>query len=391
MTDFYKEALGMKDQLVEWRHTLHQMPELSLELPKTSAFVQEQLTSMGIPFKTLVNGNCVVATLGKPGKCIMLRADMDGLPVEEESGEPFASTNGCMHACGHDLHTTSLLGAAKILKEHEPELAGTVKLFFQPAEETFLGADAAIKDGVLEDPHVDVAYGQHVIGQVPMGVIVYGPGEMMAGVYGFRIKIQGRGGHGSMPNACIDPITAGVHVHLALQELMSREVSGLDHVVLTVGKFQAGNAANVIADTAELEGTLRVFDPKLREYMIKRIAEVSKSVAETYRCTAEVETLSDCPAQMNDADLTEACRSYVSAAMPEVAMMTMPAPAMGSEDFAFVSEKVPSTYMVVGAAVEDTDVHYVQHHPKIRFSDNALVNGAAAYAAIGMGWLADNE
>ena len=390
MTDFYQEALAINDQLVQWRHDLHRIPELSLNLPKTSTYVQTCLSDMSVPHKALVNGSCVVATLGKPGPCIMLRGDMDALPVREESGEPFASTNGCMHACGHDLHMSSLLGAAKLLKAHESELSGTVKFLFQPAEETFLGARAAIEDGALEDPSVDAAFALHVNGQLPLGTFVYRRGEMLASVYGFRIVIRGKGGHGSMPDRCVDPITAGVHVHLALQELVAGETGGLDRIVLTVGKFQAGTAANVIADTAELEGTLRTFDPDLRTRMIRRIGEVAQDVAATYRCTADIQTISDCPSFSNDARLVDACLTYLSDALPDAKQVCMPTVSMGTDDFAFIAQRVPSAYLFMGAAAEDTETHYEQHHPKIRFSDKALAQATATYAAVASRWLADN-
>lgn len=267
------EAQTLADELAAWRHELHQMPELGNNLPQTSAFIQARLDEMGIPYRLLVDGSCVVGLVGLGaraaaadgtaddatcGHTIMLRGDMDGLPVEEESGEPFASTNGCMHACGHDLHATALLGAARILKAHENlicELGGTVKLLFQPGEETFEGARAAIADGLLEQPTPAAAFAMHVNSQSPLGLVLYG-NPALSGVWGFRITLHGKGGHGSSPEICIDPITAGVHVHLALQELVSREVSAMKEIALTIGKFCGGAAANVIPDNCVLELSL---------------------------------------------------------------------------------------------------------------------------------------
>lgn len=201
--EIFKEALAMQEELTTWRHALHQMPELSLDLPKTSAFVQTRLAEMDVPFHTIVNGNGVVAQLGEGEPCLLLRADMDALPVAETSGVDFASTNGCMHACGHDMHTTSLLGAAKLLKAHEAELCGTVKLLFQPGEETFNGAEACIKDGVLESPHVDAAVATHVASIAPVGLVAYGD-VPNAAVYGFKITLTGKGTHGAMPALVCD-------------------------------------------------------------------------------------------------------------------------------------------------------------------------------------------
>ena len=393
------EARELVPVLAGWRHELHRIPELSLDLPETSAFVQARLTEMGIPFSTLVGGSCVVALLGRgahngadaAGPCILLRADMDALPVAEESGEPFASTNGRMHACGHDLHATALLGAARILKAHEDELArlgGTVKLVFQPGEETFLGARAAIEEGLLEEPHVDAAFAAHVIAAMPQGAIAFGT-HALSGVYGFRITLEGKGGHGSSPEVCIDPITAGVHVHLSLQELLAREVGAKSEVALTIGRFSGGAAANVIPDSCVLEGTMRAFDPDLMGRLVERIGELVRGVATTYRTKATVETLNDVPPLVLDEDMVSACRGYVAAALPEQRQVGG-AHNMASEDFSLISERVPSAYFMVGAGPADPAERYPQHNPKIRFADEALPVQATAYAAVALGWLADH-
>ena len=401
------EAQAFADELAAWRHDLHQMPELGNSLPQTSAYIQARLTEMDIPFATLVDGSCVVGLVGsgaaaaqgngvctdeQAGTVIMLRGDMDALPVAEESGEPFASTNGCMHACGHDMHATALLGAARMLKARETELVdanATVKLLFQPGEETFEGARAAIADGLLQNPRPQVAFAMHVNSQSPLGLVLYGS-PALSGVYGFRITLQGKGGHGSSPEICIDPITAGVHVHLALQELISREVPAAKEVALTVGKFAGGQAANVIPDTCVLEGTLRGFDVELMERLKTRIAEVVKGVATTYRTPATIETLSDVPPLVLDDGMTQASLGYVGAVLPKSAFLPL-FHAMASEDFALISSEIPSAYFTVGAAVTDTDEHFAQHHPKARFSDAELPLGAAAYAAVALGYIADHK
>ena len=396
----------MAADLAAWRHDLHRSPELANDLPQTSAYVQARLTEMGIPFRTLVDGSCVVALVGKGaraahegaaeddacGTVVMLRADMDSLPVAEESGEPFASDNGCMHACGHDLHATALLGAARLLKEHEDELValdGTVKLLFQPGEETFTGARAALAEGLLESPAPEAAFAMHVNSQSPLGLVLYG-NPALSGVYGFRITLAGKGGHGSSPEICVDPITAGVHVHLALQELISREVSAMKEVALTIGKFCGGAAANVIPDSCVLEGTMRGFDPALMDALKARIGELVEGVAKTYRVGWEIEVLSDVPPLVLDDAMTAACRGYVGAALPEAAFLPL-FHAMASEDFALISERVPSAYFTVGAAAADTDEHFAQHHPRVRFDDAELPLGAAAYAAVALGYLADHK
>ena len=376
------EAQAFADELAAWRHDLHQMPELGNSLPQTSTYIQARLTEMDIPFATLVDGSCVVGLVGAGA----------ALPVAEESGEPFASTNGCMHACGHDMHATALLGAARMLKAREAELVdanATVKLLFQPGEETFEGARAAIADGLLENPRPQAAFAMHVNSQSPLGLVLYGS-PALSGVYGFRITLQGKGGHGSSPEICIDPITTGVHVHLALQELIAREVPAAKEVALTVGKFAGGQAANVIPDTCVLEGTLRGFDVELMAHLKTRIAEVVNGVAATYRTPATIETLSDVPPLVLDSDMTQASLGYVGAVLPKAAFLPL-FHAMASEDFALISSEIPSAYFTVGAAVTDTDEHFAQHHPKARFNDAELPLGAAAYTAVALGYIADHR
>ena len=403
-----EEAQASAADLARWRHDLHQIPELGNDLPQTSAYIQARLTEMGIPYRTLVGGSCVVGLIGagaaaaaasdgtctdtQAGTVIMLRGDMDALPVTEESGEPFASTNGCMHACGHDMHATALLGAARLLKARETELVrenATVKLLFQPGEETFEGARAAIADGLFENPRPQAAFAMHVNSQSPVGLVLYGS-PALSGVYGFRVTLQGKGGHGSSPEICIDPITAGVHVHLALQELIAREVPAAKEVALTVGKFAGGQAANVIPDTCVLEGTLRGFDVELMAHLKARIAEVVNGVAATYRTPATIETLSDVPPLVLDDAMTAAALGYVGAALPQATFMPL-FHAMASEDFALISSEIPSAYFTVGAAATDATEHFAQHHPKARFDDAELPLGAAAYAAVALGYIADHR
>ena len=389
MQSLYEEAKELQPQLAAWRHKLHQIPELDLELPQTSAFVQARLAELGIPFETLVDGNCIVATIGRGAPCVMLRADMDGLPIAEESGEPFASSNGCMHACGHDLHATSLLGAAKLLKEREAQLAGTVKLLFQPGEETFRGARAAIAEGVLANPQVNAAIGMHVASQAPLGTVLYGD-VTMASVYGFRITVTGKGGHGSTPENCIDPIIVAIKIHEAFQELMAREKSSFAEAALTVGKFQAGYAANVIPEQAVMEGTLRVFDPDQRAFLIERIEQIVPAVAATYRASATLEVLTDVPEMRNDAALVQNCLAAMQKAMPELHPVGG-LHAMGSEDFALVSKQVPSAYFMVGAKPSDVQKPFGHHTPHVRFSDNEATIAATAYAACALHWLESHK
>lgn len=380
-----QEANEMAEQLTAWRRALHQIPETGLQLPKTSALIQEELEKMGIPFTVTVGGSCVTALLGKGEKCFLLRSDMDALPMKEESGVPFASENGCMHACGHDLHAATLLGAAALLKSHEAELKGQVKLLFQPGEETFEGAAAAVRDGVLEHPAVDAAFAMHVYSSIPMGSVVYGE-YPMASVYGFKITLTGVGGHGSTPELCIDPINTGVHIYLALQELIARECPPTSEAALTIGQFQAGSASNIIPQTAVLQGTLRTFDNALRENLIRRIRETAQGIAAVYRTKMELEVLSDVPSVACDPELLREMTGCIRSLDPELKMLPL-FHNMGSEDFAFISEKIPSAYLAIGAAVEEKELIYGQHNPKVRFNEKVLPATAAAYAHAAMEWL----
>lgn len=370
------EAEQIKEEMTAWRRKLHQIPEIGLKLPKTVQFVKEKLDEMDIEYTVYEESSNIVACIGHGDTCYMIRGDMDALPMEEKSGETFSSTNGCMHACGHDMHTAMMLGAAKLIKAHESELKGVAKLLFQSAEEIFAGAKAAITSGVMENPHVDAAMALHVFSQKPLGTLG-GHKLPAAGVYGFRIKLTGQGVHGSSPEHGVDPINTAIHIHLGLQELISREVSGFDEVALTIGKFHAGSAANIIPETAELEGTLRVFDPVLRQKMIQRIHTITQNIAEAYRTKAEIEVLSNVPPLVCD----EAENAWSREVIYEVnnSLIIDEFHAMGSEDFAFYSELVPATFYMIGAGVENPEERFPQHNPKIRFNEDVLPIGAAVY------------
>lgn len=382
-----EEAQEMNDLLIKWRRDLHQIPETDLEFPKTVEYISKRLDEMNVEYKVFPEVSVIIAQIGKGDKCFLLRNDMDALPVEEETGLEFASKNGCMHGCGHDLHATILLGAAKILKAYEEELPGVVKLLFQPGEETFRGAKAAVEAGVLENPHVDVAFAAHVFAAIPYGTIGYGV-EAMASVYGFKITLTGRGGHGSAPEGCIDPINAGVEVYYALQALIARECPPSAEVAITIGQFTAGNVANVIPERCVLQGALRTFNEEVRTMLIRRINEIVPAVAAAYRTTCEIEELSNVPSVTCNEELNaEYIKSVESLENPGTTI-NCGFHVMGSEDFAVISAKIPASYFVVGAGVEDQSKWKGQHNPKILFNEKALPLGAAMYAKIAMDWLA---
>ena len=394
------EAEALQPQLQKWRRTIHRSPEIGFDLPKTRALVKQALTEMGYQPQDCGKAGILALAGGKrPGKTILLRGDMDALPIFEESGEVFASeVPGRMHGCGHDMHTAMMLGAARLLKAHEDELEGTVKLEFQPAEEIFQGSPDMLAHGLLEDPHVDAAVMFHVLGgmPLPLGEVLVG-GITMASCEQYHIVVHGKGGHGSMPENCIDPITAAAHIHIALQEINARELSQNDFGVLTTGRFAAGAASNVIPDTAEMWGTIRTTDPENQSGALikQRMTEIAQGVAAAFRCTAEVAFSDFCPCMVVDETLSKDAFGYLSEMLGQGVMdmtaLTGGKPGGGSEDFAFVSHEVPTVSLFLACGGPAQGCRYSQHHPKVRFDDSVLYKGSAAYGYVAMRWLAEHQ
>ena len=390
-----EQAQSIQKELEEKRHYLHQHPEVGFELQKTREFVVNELKNMG--YEPQLVGKCgVVVTInGKDNKkCIMLRADMDALNMKEEAEIPFASLEeGRMHGCGHDLHTTMLLGAAKILKEYENKLDGTIKLVFQPAEEIFQGSLDMMENGVLENPKVDAALMIHVIAGMPMPtgcfMVPTNGGIMMNTCEQYRIRVKGKGGHGSMPHNAIDPITTAAQIHLALQEINSRELRQDEYGVFTTGKFVAGSASNVIPDFACMEGTIRTADEdrSVNQKIKTRITEISKGIASAMRCEAEVEFSDFCPCMKIDDDFSKQVFTSMKDLFGQAIIPMQPSPGGGSEDFSFVSHKVPVTCMFLSAGSNKDGYTYGQHHPRVIYDESCLYLGSAAYAYVAIDYL----
>lgn len=386
----YEHALELKEETIANRRFLHENAETGLHLPETKAFVMKKLKEYGI--EPVECGEGVTATIGNGGKVILLRADMDALPMKEESGESFSSKTGAAHACGHDFHAAMLLSAAKILKEEEAELKGTVKLMFQPAEETFQGSKNMLEHGILEEPKVDAALAYHVSpGRFPVGLYMYNDkNTMMYSVDGFKITIQGKGSHGAYPQVGVDPINIGVHIHLALQELIARECNPSHSCVLTIGQFEAGTAANIIPDTAVLQGTIRTNEKEARELLVKRMKEVVEKTAEVYRGSATIEMISEVPPLICDSELTKEVVGY----MKELEIPNLiPHPdvsSSASEDFAVIAEKVPSSFLYLSAGYLDERGDYPAHHPKVQFNEEVCPIGAGCLAHCARRWLEEH-
>lgn len=394
------EASELKDLLVDYRRFLHQNPELGLDLPVTTKFVKDKLREMGYDPKDCGKSGIVATVGGKnPGKVFLLRGDMDALPVKEETDLEFKSTNGNMHACGHDFHTTMLLGAAKILKEHEDDIQGTVKLMFQPGEETLEGAKAMIEAGVLENPKVDAAMMMHVMTAFPLPsgiVLMPNVGPFSAASDWFEIHVQGKGGHGAMPDTTIDPINIASHIHQSLQAINSRELPPSQTAVVTVGKFSAGSTANVIPDTAELHGTIRTFDPEIRKFIKERVKSISELTAKTFRASAEGKIIDGCPSVINDKAVVETANNILEDLLDENQLIytesLMEGGKMaGSEDFGFVSELVPSLFLGLTAGNSKDGYEHPQHHPKAKFDESILPIGASVYSYVALKWLEENK
>ena len=394
MQTIVDEAKQLQDELRRHRRYLHENAEVDMALPKTAEYVKRQLEALG--YSTRPCGpSGIVAMAGQPGrgKVLLLRADMDALPIREDTDLAFRSTNGCAHACGHDMHTAMLLGAARLLKSHEDELEGAVKLMFQPGEETAHGALAMLESGVLEQPHVDAAIMLHVFSGIPIkaGTFIVPKEEFIAAACDtFDIEIQGKGGHGAMPSFAVDPLNIAVHTHLALQTINSREIAAVDPIALTIGYVHGGSAPNIIPDKANLGGSVRTFDPKTRDFIQKRLEEIATGQAHSLRGEAKVRYSRGAPAFINNKELSQDARTSLSAMFGEGFVLDeMPGVRMmGSEDFAFVSEKVPSVMVGLAAGEPKDGYLYYQHHPKIRFDEDVLYRGAACYFGCATAWLA---
>ena len=389
--DYFERAQACIGELLENRRYFHQNAEAGLHMPKARAYVMEKLRAYGLEPRECGEG--VTATLGHGGKVILLRADMDALPMAEESGLSFACSGGtAAHTCGHDFHAAMLLTAAKLLKEDEASLNGTVKFMFQPAEESFEGSRNMIEHGILRDPKPDVALAYHVSpGKLPIGTYLYnGSGTMMFSVDTFEIHIQGKGSHGAYPHLSIDPINIGAHIYLALQELIARESDPSDACLLTVGQFSAGSAANIIPDTAVLKGTMRTNKGEAREKLLRRLKEVSEATAGVFGGSAEVVFTCSVPTLVCDKTLTKEIVGYMTELPVPGAVGYDGISASASEDFALIAERIPSAFLYLSAGFSDERGDYPAHNPKVLFNEAVLPIGAACLAHCAVRWLAEH-
>lgn len=392
-----ERARSMQAELISQRHYLHAHPETAFQLSLTKEFVKSELKAIGFdPVDCGKSGITVTAGEMNSGKTFLIRGDMDALPIKEETNLEFASSNDCMHACGHDMHTTMLLGAARLLKEHESEIKGSVKLMFQPAEEIFEGAKDMINAGILEEPHVDAALMVHVMAGMPFAsgtVIISPPGVSAPAADFFEIQVQGKGCHGSMPDTGIDPLITASHILIAAQEIQTRELSLSEDSILTFGSIHGGTAPNIIPDSVTMTGSIRTFDEETRAYIKTRLEEISDGIASTYRCSAKITFGSGCPTLMNNKELCNHVETYLrelfekdyvysAAQLSTITGSDKQSKTSGSEDFAYVSQKVPAVMIAMAAGSPANGYLYPQHHPKVKFDDEVLYRGSALYAYV---------
>ncbi len=371
----------VEQKVIELRHHLHRHPELSFQEEQTAALVQRELALLPLSDLTPgVYGTGVTALLqgnGSDPRTILLRADMDALPIQEDTGLPFSSeVPGVMHACGHDGHTAILLGAAMVLSELRAHLPGSVKLVFQPAEETEGGAEGMIREGVLENPHVDAAVGLHLWGSVPRGVVEYRSGPLMAAPDVFSIRVIGKGGHAALPHQCIDPVPMAAAIIQQFQTLIARRVDPLESVVLSVCRLEAGTAFNVIPDEVLLEGTVRTLNQEVREAIPGMIEDVLRQVTGIHGGSYHLDYSFRYPPLVNDPAITDLVRKAAEDVLGADRVRKAKQPNMGGEDFAYFARAVPSSFFYLGIAPSEEDL-VRHHHPTFRIDDTVLKDGIA--------------
>lgn len=396
MNTLLTEAKKLEQEIIANRRYLHENPECGFDLSNTCKFVMEKLSSYGYNPKLICESG-IVATIGKEGgKTILLRADMDALPMEETTDLPFRSKYKMAHTCGHDAHTAMLLGAAKLLKQHENELEGCVKLMFQPNEEStspnnINGSKAMINAGLMENPNVDAAISIHIMsGLFPSGSIVTRKGSFMSSCDRIKIEITGKGSHGSQPHNGIDPINIALHVYEGLQNLIAREIALEEQVVITIGSFHSGDAANVMPEKATMSGTMRTTSETTRNRLKKRIEEICYYTCKAYNGSYKLEFLDCIPSVYNNPELTEEIMNY-SEELFGYPCELMEFPMSVSDDLSIISHTVPTCYLVLGSGNAEEGYIYPHHNPNILFNEDVFYKGTALYANSAIKWLKNNK
>ena len=392
MTDFLNEARQLFSYTRALRRDFHMHPELGFKEVRTGGIVAKELEAIGLEVTKGVGKTGVVGLLegSKPGPTLLLRFDMDALPIVEETGAEYASQNqGVMHACGHDGHTAIGLTVAKMLNTRRDQLAGTIKFCFQPSEEgnngeAVGGAEMMMRDGVLDSPKVDMTLALHLWNEKPLGWVGIARGPVMAGADIFSVKVTGKGGHGAIPNATVDPVVAAANIVNALQSIVSRNVAPLETAVVSVTTIHGGTAFNVIPQEVVLEGTMRTFDNGVRQKVVERFEQIARGVGEGLGCQIEVNIKRLTPALVNNDSVTARVQKAARRVLSESNLDTAGYITMGAEDMAFILEKVPGCFFFVGSNDKARHLDFGHHHPKFDFDEEALVRGSALMAAAAM-------
>ncbi|MBL8103230.1 MAG: amidohydrolase [Anaerolineales bacterium] len=389
MTDFMKKAQELFPYTQAMRRDFHIHPELGFQEVRTGRIVAKELEALGIEVTKGVGKTGVVGFLEgtKPGPTVLLRFDMDALPITEDTGAEYSSVNaGVMHACGHDGHTAIGLTVAKILNEYKNELAGNIKFCFQPSEEGTNGEEVGgalmmIRDGVLDSPKVEKTLSLHLWNDKPLGWIHVAKGPVMAGAELFMVKLTGKGGHGASPETTIDPIACAAQIVTALQTIVARNVPPLKPAVVSVTSIHSGTAFNIIPQTAEISGTIRTFDPDVRKLVLARFEEIVRGTAASMNCELEITLKQVTAPVINNGEVAESVFNSAQTVFPSTTIESNTYLTMGAEDMGYMQEKVDGCYFFIGSANNEKNLNYNHHHPKFDFDERALVNGVALMAS----------
>ncbi len=389
MTDFLSQAQALFPYTQSLRRDFHIHPELGFREVRTGGIVAKELEALGIEVTKGVGKTGVVGWLegSRPGPTILLRFDMDALPITEETGAEYASTNpGVMHACGHDGHTAIGLTVAKMLHAQRDQLAGNIKFCFQPSEEGTNSEDVGgalmmMRDGVLDSPKVEKTLALHVWNDRPVGWIHVAQGPVMAGAELFIVKLTGKGGHGAVPDSTLDPVVAAAQIITALQTIASRNVPPLKSAVVSVTSIHSGTAFNIIPQTAELNGTIRTFEPEVRKLVHQRFEQIARGIAQSMGCEAEITIKQVTAPVVNNDDVASNVLKSAQTVFPQTEIDTSPYLTMGAEDMGYMQEKADGCYFFVGSANAEKNLNYNHHHPKFDFDERALVTASALMAS----------
>ena len=389
---WWEECKSIEAKIIAMRRDLHKIPELGFHLPKTREYVTQQLDEIGIPYQLSEKDSSIIATLrGKqPGKILALRADMDALPITEDTELPFCSEHkGCMHACGHDAHTAMLLGAIRVLYPHREKLRGEIRFLFQTAEEQAKGATVLLEKGALEG--VDAIFGMHIgsiLGKdIPSGTIVCVPGPVMASYDRFILEVQGVGCHASTPEKGIDPINIAAHIVLALQAIPSREIAGTEPAILTIGLIHGGELYNAIPSGVRIEGTTRAFQEDVRQRLAKRIKEVSENTAKAFGGSVSLTMDFGAPPVTNDPELTAFAQDCLREVFQDKLLTHRDKPSMIGEDFALYQQSVPGCFLFLSSSDSKKGTDYPHHHAKFTVDEDVLWKGSAGFVALAKNFL----